>query len=227
MWASWTFTQVTVLRFHWLQHRETPASDIQYRLDQERRLRMATDERETVLPQVEEWSLTQCFTAFLEMKKKEMHVWKEPLSRSLSSLPSTARRRTSAPGGPARKPGAARAPESRRALASGAGAAAARAAPLQTQHRHLLHEAQVHPYALEARAQRQPLRGEPGPPGGESRALRWSSWSVCQLNIIALDFVELFAGSEYSWWSQLKSQHPTWPGWGVSWGLSVWSLSFF
>lgn len=90
----------------------------------------------------------------------------------MSLVPPAARRRASAPGGPAGKPGAAGTPESRRALASGAGAAAARAAPLQTQHRHLLHEAQVHPYALEAGAQRQPLRGEPGPPGGESRPLR-------------------------------------------------------
>lgn len=161
---SWTFTKVTAWCFHWLQHREAPASDIQYRLDHERRLRLAADEREAVLPQVEKWRLAQCFRAFLGMKNT---TTQEPFSRSLSLVPSAAWRRASARGGPARRPGAAGTPQSRRALAAGAGAAAPRVAPLQTQHRHLLHEAQVHPYALEAWPQRQPLRGEPGAPGGE------------------------------------------------------------
>lgn len=55
----------------WVQLRDTPASDIQFRLDHERRMRAATEERETVasLPQVRLFSLN----AFREWAQEQRH----------------------------------------------------------------------------------------------------------------------------------------------------------
>lgn len=83
---------------------------------------------------------------------------------SLILLP--AGRRAFASGGPAWRPGAAGTSESWRALDSGESPAAAGSPPLQTQHHHLLHEAQVDPHALEAWTQGRLQRGD-GASGGE------------------------------------------------------------
>lgn len=55
----------------WVQLRDTPASDIQFRLDHERRMRAATEEREAVasLPQVRLFSLN----AFREWAQEQRH----------------------------------------------------------------------------------------------------------------------------------------------------------
>lgn len=83
-----------------------------------------------------------------------------PVCYSVSSLiSSTAGRWAFASRGPAWRSGAAGTSESRGALDSGEGHAAARGPPLQTQHHHLLHEAQVDPYALEAWPQGRLRRG--------------------------------------------------------------------
>lgn len=101
-------------------------------------------------------------------------VFKWNFSRSLLWFLSTAGRRAFASGGPAWRSGAAGTSESWGALDSGENHAAARGPPLQTQHHHLLHEAQVDPYALEARPQGRLWRG-----GGASRGE--SVTSVCLL----------------------------------------------
>lgn len=55
----------------WVQLRDTPASDIQFRLDHERRMRATTEEREAVasLPQVRLFSLN----AFREWAQEQRH----------------------------------------------------------------------------------------------------------------------------------------------------------
>lgn len=85
----------------------------------------------------------------------------------MSLIPPSAGRRAFAPGGPAWRSGTAGTSESWGALDSGASHAATRGPPLQAQHHHLLHEAQVDPYALEAWSQGRPQRGGSAP-GGES-----------------------------------------------------------
>lgn len=82
------------------------------------------------------------------------------LSSFEPNFPATGRRAFASPGRP-RRPGAAGAPGPRGALDSGARRAAAGGPPLQTQHHHLLHEAQVDADAAEAR-----LQG----PGGDAAA---------------------------------------------------------
>lgn len=82
-------------------------------------------------------------------------------------IPSTAGGRASASGGPAWRSGAAGASDPRGPLDSGASPAATGGPPVQTQHHHLLHEAQVDPHALEAGPQGR-LQGGGGASGGKA-----------------------------------------------------------
>ncbi len=93
--------------------------------------------------------------------------WIKPSIDNVNHLISSAAGgRAFASGGPAWRSGAA-GTQSWGALDSGESHAAAGGPPLQTQHHHLLHEAQVDPYALEAWPQGRLRRGD-GAPGGES-----------------------------------------------------------
>lgn len=91
-----------------------------------------------------------------------------PVSSSVSfPLCSAAGGWAFASGGSAWTPGAAGASGSRGSLDSGASRAATGSSPVQTQHHHPLHEAQVDSYALEARLQGWRWRGG-HEPGGKS-----------------------------------------------------------